>query len=103
MHHAPIPQPLLAREASPTWQAISLILDSPTLRLRVDYFVDHTFEILDEGILAEPWSSGERFLVEFALSLLSPNHRVFLYDGIGILDPDNARRVTDALAIAYGN
>jgi hypothetical protein len=84
------------------WLAAMLLLDAPSLRGRVDAYVDHDEQIIDSSILNVPWSSAERRLIQLALSLSSPEHDVNLHDALDGFDDRNARRVVTALWTVIG-
>jgi hypothetical protein len=84
---------------SPAWQAALHVFDHPILRGRVDAFVDIASEYVDPEILREPWSSGERLLIEVALSLSSSEQTVSLGDVFACLDDRSAKRVFEAIEI----
>jgi hypothetical protein len=82
------------------------VLDAPTLHQRTQRHVDTAKRTIDfEAMLAEPWSPGERALIDVACSLWG---RPDIADGrlsdvLYRIDRDSYERVLDAIQLRRGD
>lgn len=85
------------------WDGALHLLTAPLLRASTDAFIDHAnFAIRWDELLDQPWSTGERCLIEAAYSIWSSDATINLGLVVNTLDSDNFRRLVEALCLARG-
>ena len=89
-------------QSSTDWHAVAYILDHPSLRGRVNSFLDVERESIDLAIRDQPWSSGQQLLVDIALSLYSGDVELPLRSALVSLDDSAFCRIMRAVDLLRG-